>query len=151
MSRARPIRPEARESMLLALLEAEARLGPERVAECRPADADRIEDRRLDDDVGRRVRDLGRRPAHDPGDRQRPGRIGDEQGLGLELALDVVERLDALALAGEADDDPAVVHGRRVERVDRLAELQHHVVADVDDVADRSLTGRDEAHLDVVR
>ena len=89
--------------------------------------------------------------AHDPGDPQGPGRIGDEQRLRLELALDVIERLHPLALAREADDDPAVVDGRRVEHVDRLAELEHHVVADVDDVADRSLTGRDEAHLDVVR
>ena len=53
-------------------------------------------------------------------------------------------------VAREADDDPAVVDGRGVERVDRLAELEHHVVADVDDVADRPLAGRDEAHLDVV-
>ena len=105
----------------------------------------------FDDDVGRGGRDLGRRAAHDPGDPQGPGGIGDEQGLRLELALDVVERLHALALACEADDDPAVVDGGRVEHVDRLAELQHHVVADVDDVADRPLAGRHEAHLDVVR
>ena len=137
--------------MLLALFEPEARLGPERVAECGAADADRIEDRRFDDDVGRGGRDLGRRAAHDPGDPQGPGGIGDQQGLRFELTLDVVERLHALALAREADDDPAVVHGGRVEHVDRLAELQHHVVADVDDVADRSLTCRHEAHLDVVR
>ena len=67
---------EPRQPVLLALLEAEARLGPQGVAERRPADAHRVEDGRLDDDVGGRVRDLGRGTAHDPGDRRaaRPGR-----------------------------------------------------------------------------
>ena len=50
--------------------------------------------------------------------------------------------------ARAADDDPAVVDRRRVERVDRLAELEHHVVGGVDDVADRSLAGGQQAHLD---
>ena len=51
----RPVRADPREPELLALLEAEARLGAEGVAEGRPADADRVEDGRLDDDVGRRL------------------------------------------------------------------------------------------------
>ena len=46
-----PVRAEARQPELLALLEAQAGLGAQRVAEGRPADADRVEDRRLDDDV----------------------------------------------------------------------------------------------------
>ena len=68
----------------------------------------------------------------------------------VELAVDVVERLEPLALAGQADDEPAVADRGRIERVDRLAELEHHVVADVDDVADRALAGGDEPHLDDV-
>ena len=36
------------------------------------------------------------------------------------------------------DDDRGVAHGRVVERVERMAELPHHVVGDVDDVADRA-------------
>ena len=52
----RAIGAESRQSVLLALLEPQARLGTKGVAEGRPADADRIEDGRLDDDVGRRVR-----------------------------------------------------------------------------------------------
>ena len=50
-----------------------------------------------------------------------------------------------------ADDDPAVVDRRGVERVDRLAELEHHVVRGVDDVADRAQAGGQQAHLDPVR
>jgi hypothetical protein len=75
-------------------------------------------------------------------------RIGDDQRLGIELAIDVIERLEALPCPGEPDDDPALVDGGCVERVDRLAQLEHHVVAHVDDVADRSLPGREQAHLD---
>ena len=89
--------------------------------------------------------------AHDPGDPEDRLRIGDEQRVGIELALDVIERLEALARPCQAHDDPPVVHGRGIEGVDRLAELQHHVVADVDDVADRPLAGGDEAHLDPIR
>ena len=40
---------------------------------------------------------------------------------------------------------------RPVERVDRLAQLQHHVVRGVNHVRDRALAGGEEAHLDVVR
>ena len=39
----------------------------------------------------------------------------------------------------------------RVEGVDRLAQLDHHVVRGVDDVADRALPGGQQAHLDPVR
>ena len=56
----------------------------------------------------------------------------------MQVADDVVERLEAFARGGAADDDPPVVHGGRIERVDRLAQLDHHVVAGVDDVADRA-------------
>jgi len=53
-----PIGADAGQPELLALLETQAGLGAERVAECGPADADRVEDGRLDDDVGGRVADL---------------------------------------------------------------------------------------------
>ena len=137
--------------MLLALLESEACFGPERVAEGGPPDADRVEDRRLDDDVVRVRSDLRLGATHHAGDADRTVRVRDDQRVRRELANDVVERLQALTLAGESHDDPSVVDGRGVERVDRLAELQHHVVADVDDVAHRSLPGGQQPHLDLVR
>ena len=55
-----------------------------RVALAGPADADRIEDRRLDDHVRRRVPHLRRRVAHDAGDPERPVRIGDDERVGVE-------------------------------------------------------------------
>ena len=73
------VRAQPRQPMLLALLEPEACLGSQRVAERGPPDRDRIEDRRLDDDVAGRVRDLGARPAHDPGDGQRALGVRDQQ------------------------------------------------------------------------
>ena len=103
-----PVGAEPREPPFLALLEAEARVRPERVAEGRPPDADRVEDGRLDDDLGRPLPDLGAGAAHDAGDADRAGRVGDEQRLGVEVADDVVERLEALAGGRPADDDPAV-------------------------------------------
>ena len=77
-----------------------------------------------------------------------PTGIGDDQRVRIELAGHVVERLEALAGRRPADDDPAVVDRGRVERVDRLAELDHDVVRGVDDVADRSVAGGQQAHLD---
>ena len=43
------------------------------------------------------VADLGAGAAHDPGDADRAARVGDEQRLGVEVADDVVERLEPLA------------------------------------------------------
>ena len=164
--RGRPARPaddqlrdavgaEAGEARLLALLEAEARLGAEREVEGRAADAHRVEDGQFDDDVGRRLRDLRGRPAHDAGDGERTAGIGDEERLRRELPLDVVERLEGLARRREPHPErgaPARVaaDGCRVEGMGRLAELEHHVVRRVDHVADRAHAGRQEPHLDVV-
>ena len=142
-----PVGAHGREAVVLALLEAEARLAPERVAEGRPADADRVEDRRLDDDLVGRVRDLARGPAHDARDRERSALVGDEERIGREVAHDVVERLEALPGPCQADVDRAAADRRRIERVDRLAELEHDVVRGVHDVRDRSLARGDEATL----
>ena len=43
---------------------------------------------------------------------------------------------------------PVPRHRGRIERVDRLAELDHDVVRGVDDVADRPDAGGEQAHLD---
>ena len=43
------------------------------------------------------VPDLRAGAAHDAGDADRAGRVGDEEGLGIEVADDVIERLEALA------------------------------------------------------
>ena len=69
---------------------------------------------------------------------------------GSSAPLNVIEVSEPLAGRRPPDDDPAVVDGGRVKRVDRFPELDHHVVARVDNVADRPLTGGEEPHLDVI-
>ena len=92
-----------------------------------------------------------------PATADRARRVGDQQHVGGELALDVVERLEPLPGASRGArrswrrPSAPGVDRRRVERVDRLAELEHHVVRGVDDVRDRALAGGEEAHLDAVR
>ena len=54
--------------------------------------------------------------------------------------VDPVERRQLLAVGRRAHSDPSPTEGRQVVGVVRLVELEHHVVADVDDVVDRSLT-----------
>ena len=52
-----------------------------------------------------------------------------------------------LAVARAADDEMAAGDEVPVERVQRLAGEQHHVVGDVDDVVDRALAGGHQARL----
>ena len=137
--------------VIQTLLEPKARLAAQRVS-CRgPADRDRIEDGRLDDDRGRPLPDLARGTAHDAGDGQWPARVGDQQGVPGQVAPDVIERLEALSGPCQPDADRALCDGCTVEHVDRLAELEHHVVAGIDDVGDRALPGGRQAKLDVER
>ena len=110
----RSVGAQAGQSELLALLEAEARLRAEAVALAGPADADRVEDRRLDDDVRSSWRLTSEvRAAHDPGDAERAARVGDDQRLGVELAIDVVEGLEPLAGLRPPDHDRAPATGFR--------------------------------------
>ena len=55
------------------------RLARQLVAAGGARDRDRVEVRRLDQHVGGGVRDLGRRAAHDPGEADRAGVVGDQQ------------------------------------------------------------------------
>ena len=80
--------------------------------------------------------------AHDPGDADRAVvGVADQQVVGGERALDAVERRHRLAVVGEAHAEAAAAERVEVERVVRLVELEHHVVGDVDDVADRPHPG----------
>ncbi len=80
----RAIRADTCEARLLALLEAQAGLAAQRVAESGAADRDRIEHGRLHDHRGRRVRHLAVCAAHDAGDADRAARVGDDQRVGRQ-------------------------------------------------------------------
>ena len=75
----------------------------------------------LEQHVGRRLRDLGVEPAHDPGDPDGALAIGDDQDLGIELALLAVEGDQRLARPRPADPQLAPGNRRQVVGVQRLA------------------------------
>jgi hypothetical protein len=143
--------PDARQTELLALLEAQAGLGTQGVSMTGAADAHGVEDGGLNGDIGRRIGDLTLAAAHDPGDAYRALMVGDDQRVRRELPIHVVEGLQSFARTGQPNDDRPAAHRRPVEGVGGLAHLQHHVVGRVDHVADRPHPRRRQPHLDAVR
>ena len=129
-----------------ALLPAVRALGAQRVPLGAAQDPDRLEVRRLEQDVRRRGGDLGLLAAHDPGEPDRALAVGDHEILRAQRALDAVERPHLLALARAARDEPAAEQVE-VVGVERAAEREHHVVRDVDDVRDRAHAGVPQPRL----
>ena len=134
-----------------AALEALGRLGGQLVAARGAGDGHRVEVRGLDDDVGGArdhaglgvrdgVGDLGVGAAHHTGEADGAPAVGDDQVRGVQLALGAVEGGEQLALLGPADPDGSLDPGA-VVGVQRLAELDHHVVGDVDGERDRTHAG----------
>ncbi len=74
-------------------------------------------------------------PAHDTGDGDRPVPVGDQQRVGVQPQLLPVEQGQALIRFCTPHHD-TVTEPAEIERVHRLAELQHHVVGDVHDRID---------------
>ena len=92
--------------------------------------------------------DLGVLAAEHAGDDQRALDVGDHQHLVVQRALHAVEGDDLLAGRGAARDELAAADLAGVERVQRLAVGEHHVVGHVDDVADGAHAGVREARLE---
>ena len=130
-----------------ALLEARRRLAAEPEAPGGAQHGEGFEVRRLEQQVGRLVAHLAVLAAHDPGDRDRPARVGDDEIRRSELPLVAVEGDDLLSLGGAADDDPLLGEQRDVEEVQRRAEREHDVVRRVDDVRDRPHAGGQQPRL----
>src|SRR5213076_968752 len=59
----------------------------------------------------------------------------------------IPSRVRSFALIRATDDDLAASQRVVVEGMQRVAERQHHVVGDVDDVRDRAHPGREQARL----
>jgi hypothetical protein len=121
-----------------AALEAHRRLGlePELLARC--ANRSGLEVRGFERDPFRRVRHLRVRAAHHTGDVFRVLRIRDDQHLCGQRPLLAIQRRHGLAGLCPPRLDNAAAHLLQIERVHRLPELEHHVVGDVHDVADRT-------------
>ena len=111
----------------------------------RPSNGGRVEARTLERDSRRSRTNFGAATAHDAADRRGPRRVGDDQHFRIERTVHSVQRRQALARPRAANHERLAVEPIEIERVHRLADLQHHVVRDVDDVADRSNARRFEA------
>ena len=140
-------RGRPREMRVDTLLPAVRALGAQPEALGGSEDRERLEVRRFEQDVRRPLADLGLLSAHDPGESDRPLGVGDEQIVRLEIPLDSVQRSQLLALVRAADDDLAAANRVVVEGVQGVAERQHHVIGDVDDVRDRAHPGREQARF----
>ena len=128
-----------------AALEARRGLGLEIEPLAGPADRRRLEVRALESHAARARRDFGAGAAHHAGNRLRPIAIGDDEHLGVELSLDAVERRDRLARLRAPDADFRAGELRQIEGVHGMAQLDEHVVGQIDDRADRPDAGRLQA------
>ena len=100
-----------------------------------------MEGRGFEKDRRRRIRDFGMFATHDARDRDRPFRVGDDQHGGIEPVFAAIERPHRFPVLRASDDDAMVGDPVEVEGVHRLTEFEHHVVRDVDDVADGADSG----------
>ncbi len=120
------------------------------------ANVDEIEVRRFDQDVGRVIVDLGFQAAHDAAHTDRAEDIADHQVLGVQLPIVAVERRHAFARFRPAHNNRGTIIAMTerplqqlivIEGVNRLAEIEHHIVGHIDQIADRALPGQAQAAL----
>ena len=135
------------EAGMQLLLEPVAGLGAQAELLRGHQDVGAVPGRRLHRDPGGVRADLAAGAAHDPADPGGPLRVTHQHGVAVEDALLAVQRREALALARGAHVQLRPGHAVEVVGVHRLPEQQHHVVRDVDDVADRALSDRHQARL----
>ena len=130
------------------LLEAPGRLRAQAEPGRRALDVRAVPVRGLHEDARGGGTDLRARAAHDPGEARRAVGVLDQAHVGVERALDVVERRRRVSPA-RARRTVSVRAGHEVgvEGVHGLAREQHRVVRDVDDVGDGALAGRHQPRL----
>ena len=134
-----------------AAAEPVARLGVDAELALGAPYAPRRPGRGLEQHVAGLSMDLAVPAAHHAADAQGARRVGDQDLVRAQLLLGAVERGQSFARVGQTGDDPHRAVRRIavcplpqqvvVEGVVRLTDLEHHVVADVDHVADRALSG----------
>ena len=97
-----------------------------------------IEERRFDQNLRRARRDFGILAAHHARDGRRLLRVADEKHLLVQLALLPVERLHRLVCPRRTHHNLASRQLGVVERVERLPQLQHHIVRDIHEKPERT-------------
>ena len=93
--------------------------------------------RGLEEHVGGGGRDLGVLAAHDPGQADHAVGIGDHQELRVDGGVVAVEQLQGFAIARIAHADRSLEQVA-VVGMHRLPELEHQVLGDIDQEADRT-------------
>ena len=139
-----------RDAPVGAALEAMRGVGVHAVPLGHAADGRRIEPCRLDQHVLRLLGDHRVEAAHDAGQRDRLLRVGDDQVVGRELAIDAVERLQHFAIAGAAHDDRAAFQQVEIEGVRGMSEFVDRVVGGVGGVVDGARTQQFQPLHDVL-
>ena len=86
--------------------------------------------------MGGAVLDLAVQAAHNASQGDGLGAVADDQVVGGQLEVLLVQGGDLLAVFGAADDNLAAFQRVHIESMHRLANLQHDVVGDVNDVGD---------------
>ncbi|KPW89077.1 Uncharacterized protein ALO79_06617 [Pseudomonas syringae pv. castaneae] len=81
---------------------------------------------------------------HDTGDCQSTLVVGNDQGVGTQADFLAVEQNELLALLRHAHTNAAVDFGQ-IESMQRLTQLEHHVVGDVDSGIDAAHVGTTQA------
>src|SRR5258708_11303710 len=119
------------------------------------ANRNRFDPGAFDQHIFRGERNFRFRAAHDSADAHgaRAVAIGNHANVRIKRSLDPVEgahlfrsRLTGgVAGLGAADDDFVVANFVVIERVQRVAEVEHHVIRNIDDVADAGDAGSFEA------
>ena len=141
----RPVDRAVGQLRVEALLESGRGFGPESNALRAAPYSHSVERRALENDIRRVGSDLGVLAAHNASDADRTDRVGNDEHVRVESSVDAVKRSENLALACSSDNYLAAPDSALVEGVHRLAELEHHVVCDVDYVVDRAHAGRLES------
>jgi len=98
--------------------------------------AGRLEAGRFQQYRGRGVGNFGSSTAHHAGHGDGARGVGYNEGVGCQLALDVVEGAQNLAILRAADDDLAARYTAIIESVQRLSVLHHDEVGYVHYVVD---------------
>ena len=109
------------------------------------SDGDLIEESAFEEDVtGGRGVDAAVLAPHHAGNRQGAGVVGNHQGIATQGDFLAVEQHQLLAFFSHAHAD-AAIDLREIESVQRLAQLDHHVVGDVDGGVDAAHVGTTQA------
>ena len=120
------------------LLKATGSLGAHTERLCGDTNGSAVEVRGLENDGPGVVHNLGVCAAHNACNSNRLVVVADGEHLVAQVVIYAVKGLDGLAVAGAADNDAAVGQALVVERMHRLAVLEHNIVGDINDVVDRT-------------